>query len=69
MVRRYEQGEQPPLFVGPGSSRRGRSCSYSHSSWSSLERGSAGSMGHTGRGGWIVERAENRFSSRTGGIY
>ena len=54
MVRRYEQGEQLPLFVGSGSSGRGRSCSYSHSSWSSLERGSTGIMGHTGRGDWIV---------------
>ena len=49
-----EQGEQLPLLVGSRSSRRGRTWSCPHSSWSSLERGSAGAIGLTGRGGWTV---------------
>ena len=38
----------------PGFSRRGRTCFCPHFSWSSLERGSAGAIGLTGRGGWTV---------------
>ena len=55
MVRRYEQGEQLLLFVGTGPRIvEGAGLVLIHSSWSSLERGSTGNMGHTGRGDWIV---------------